>query len=122
MMPILSIQNLSKTYAGGHQALKSVSLTIQRGEIFALLGPNGAGKTTLIGITCGLVNPTSGTVLAILGDFNQFVIYDRIGVQVEFIQNVVDGSGLPVGQRGLVAHKRVGSDVTDVNAFRYLKT
>ena len=64
MMPILSIQNLSKTYAGGHQALKSVSLTIQRGEIFALLGPNGAGKTTLIGITCGLVNPTSGTVLA----------------------------------------------------------
>ena len=65
---------------------------------------------------------TSGTVLAILGDFNQFVIYDRIGVQVEFIQNVVDGSGLPVGQRGLVAHKRVGSDVTDVNAFRYLKT
>ncbi len=65
---------------------------------------------------------TSGTVLAILGDFNQFVIYDRIGVQVEFIQNVVDGSGLPVGQRGLVAHKRVGSDVTDVSAFRFLKT
>ena len=65
---------------------------------------------------------TSGTVLAILGDFNQFVIYDRIGVQVEFIQNVVDGSGLPVGQRGLVAHKRVGADVTDVNAFRFLKT
>jgi len=64
---------------------------------------------------------TSGTVLAILGDFNQFVIYDRIGVQVEFIQNVVDGSGLPVGQRGLVAHKRVGSDVTDLNAFRFLK-
>ena len=65
---------------------------------------------------------TSGTVLAILGDFNQFVIYDRIGVQVEFIQNVVDGSGLPTGQRGLVAHKRVGSDVTDLNAFRFLKT
>ncbi len=65
---------------------------------------------------------TSGTVLAILGDFNQFVIYDRIGVQVEFIQNVVDGSGLPVGQRGLVCHKRVGSDVTDLNAFRFLKT
>ena len=61
-------------------------------------------------------------MLAILGDFNQFVIYDRIGVQVEFIQNVVDGSGLPVGQRGLVAHKRVGSDVTDLNAFRFLKT
>ena len=65
---------------------------------------------------------TSGTVLAILGDFNQFVIYDRLGVQVEFIQNVVDGSGLPLGQRGLVAHKRVGSDVSDVSAFRFLKT
>ena len=64
MPAILSIQNLSKTYPGGHQALKSVSLDIGRGEIFALLGPNGAGKTTLIGITCGLVNPTSGTVTA----------------------------------------------------------
>lgn len=65
---------------------------------------------------------TSGTVLAILGDFSQFVIYDRIGVQVEFIQNVVDGSGLPTGQRGLVAVKRVGSDTTDLGAFRFLKT
>ncbi len=64
MEPILSIRDLTKTYKGGHQALKSVSLDIRRGEIFALLGPNGAGKTTLIGITCGLVNPTSGTVLA----------------------------------------------------------
>ncbi len=65
---------------------------------------------------------TSGTVLAILGDFNQFVIFDRLGIQVEVIPNVVDGSGLPTGQRGLVAHKRVGSDVTDLNAFRFLKT
>jgi ABC-2 type transport system ATP-binding protein len=64
MQPILSIRNLCKTYAGDRQALKSVSLDIGRGEIFALLGPNGAGKTTLIGITCGLVNPTSGLVLA----------------------------------------------------------
>ena len=64
MQPILSIRDLSKSYAGGRQALKSVSLTIGRGEIFALLGPNGAGKTTLIGITCGLVNPTSGQVIA----------------------------------------------------------
>jgi len=62
MQPIISIQNLAKTYAGGFQALKDVSLDIQPGEIFALLGPNGAGKTTLIGVTCGLVNPTSGTV------------------------------------------------------------
>src|SRR4051794_9283026 len=61
---ILSIQDLSKTYPGGREALKSVTLEIRRGEIFALLGPNGAGKTTLIGIVCGLVNPTSGRVLA----------------------------------------------------------
>jgi HK97 family phage major capsid protein len=65
---------------------------------------------------------TSGTVLAILGDFSQFVVYDRVGTSVEFMQNVVDGSGLPTGQRGLVAHKRVGSDCTDINAFRFLKT
>jgi ABC-2 type transport system ATP-binding protein len=62
MNGILSIRNLTKTYAGGHQALKSVSLEIRRGEIFALLGPNGAGKTTLIGISCGLVTPTAGSV------------------------------------------------------------
>jgi len=62
--PIISVEGLSKTYAGGFQALKDVSLSIERGEIFALLGPNGAGKTTLIGITCGIVNPTSGRVLA----------------------------------------------------------
>ncbi len=64
MQPVLSIQDLGKTFPGGLQALKSVNLEIRRGEIFALLGPNGAGKTTLIGITCGLVNPTSGRVLA----------------------------------------------------------
>jgi len=61
VQPILSIRNLSKTYAGGFEALKDVSLDIERGEIFALLGPNGAGKTTLISIVCGLVNPTSGS-------------------------------------------------------------
>ncbi|WP_374469532.1 ABC transporter ATP-binding protein [Phenylobacterium sp.] len=62
--PIIQIEGLSKTYAGGFQALKGVDLTIRRGEIFALLGPNGAGKTTLIGITCGIVNSTGGRVLA----------------------------------------------------------
>ncbi|MDO6414963.1 ABC transporter ATP-binding protein [Sphingomonas sp. BIUV-7] len=60
---ILSISGLSKTYEGGHQALKSVDLDIRRGEIFALLGPNGAGKTTLIGAVCGLVRPTAGTIM-----------------------------------------------------------
>ena len=62
MNAIIDIQNLSKTYASGFQALKNVSLQIRKGEIFALLGPNGAGKTTLIGIVCGIVNPTEGKV------------------------------------------------------------
>ncbi|MEQ8283943.1 MAG: ABC transporter ATP-binding protein, partial [Parvibaculum sp.] len=64
MQPVISIANLSKTYAGGFQALKNVDLEIGKGEIFALLGPNGAGKTTLISIVCGIVNPGDGRVLA----------------------------------------------------------
>jgi ABC-2 type transport system ATP-binding protein len=60
--PIISIQGLSKTYKSGLQALKSVDLAIEKGEIFALLGPNGAGKTTLISIVCGIVTPSRGTV------------------------------------------------------------
>ena len=64
MQPIISVSNLSKTYASGLQALRSIDLDIRQGEIFALLGPNGAGKTTLISIICGIVNPTHGTVLA----------------------------------------------------------
>ncbi len=62
MHEIISISNLSKTYASGFNALKNVNLAIHRGEIFALLGPNGAGKTTLISIVCGIVNPSSGSV------------------------------------------------------------
>jgi ABC-2 type transport system ATP-binding protein len=62
MPSIISINGLSKTYASGFQALKSINLDIQRGEIFALLGPNGAGKTTLIGVICGIVNASTGTV------------------------------------------------------------
>jgi len=62
MAPILSVRDLEKTYDGGFQALKSVSLDIQKGEVFALLGPNGAGKTTLISTICGLVRPTSGSI------------------------------------------------------------
>jgi len=62
--PIISVKNITKTYASGFQALKNIDLEIRRGEIFALLGPNGAGKTTLINVICGIVNPTSGTVLA----------------------------------------------------------
>ena len=62
-MPIISVKDLSKTYASAYEALKHVNLEIRKGEIFALLGPNGAGKTTLINIICGIVTPSSGGVL-----------------------------------------------------------
>ena len=62
MTSAISVSHLNKTYASGFQALKDINLDIRRGEIFALLGPNGAGKTTLIGIICGLVKPSTGTV------------------------------------------------------------
>ena len=62
MTTIISVANLSKTYASGFSALKDINLEIEQGEIFALLGPNGAGKTTLISIICGIVNPTTGTI------------------------------------------------------------
>ncbi|MGM8228358.1 ABC transporter ATP-binding protein [Cellvibrio sp. ARAG 10.3] len=64
MQAIISVNNLTKTYASGFKALNKVNLDIRRGEIFALLGPNGAGKTTLISIICGIVNPGDGQVLA----------------------------------------------------------
>ena len=64
MQPVISIQGLTKTYKSGLQALKTTDLKIGKGEIFALLGPNGAGKTTLISIVCGIVTPTTGTVIA----------------------------------------------------------
>jgi ABC-2 type transport system ATP-binding protein len=63
MPPVISISNLTKTYAGGFAALKSVDLEINKGEIFGLLGPNGAGKTTLINIVCGIVTKSSGSVV-----------------------------------------------------------
>jgi ABC-2 type transport system ATP-binding protein len=62
--PIISIRDVSKTYKSGLQALKPINLEIEKGEIFALLGPNGAGKTTLISIICGIVNPSSGVIVA----------------------------------------------------------
>jgi ABC-2 type transport system ATP-binding protein len=62
--PIIRVTDLSKTYATGVHALKDINLEIRRGEIFALLGPNGAGKTTLIGVICGLVRPSTGTIVA----------------------------------------------------------
>lgn len=65
---------------------------------------------------------TSGTAGLILGDWSRFLVYDRIGTQIEFVQNVVNSSGLPTGERAYIAHKRVGSNCLDVNAFRFLKT
>ena len=64
MQPVISIDGLTKTYKSGLQALKPIDLTIRKGEIFALLGPNGAGKTTLISVVCGIVTPTTGTIIA----------------------------------------------------------
>jgi ABC-2 type transport system ATP-binding protein len=64
MPSVISISNVTKSYASGFQALKLVNLEIEKGEIFALLGPNGAGKTTLINIVCGIVTATTGTVTA----------------------------------------------------------
>jgi ABC-2 type transport system ATP-binding protein len=64
MEPILELRGLCKTYAGGVTALHPTDLSIAKGEIFALLGPNGAGKTTLIGLVCGLVRPSGGTIEA----------------------------------------------------------
>ncbi len=64
MPSIISVTKLSKTYSSGFQALRDINLEIRRGEIFALLGPNGAGKTTLISAICGIVRPSSGTVVA----------------------------------------------------------
>ena len=62
MSPIISVSGLTKTYGSSFHALRSVDLQIDRGELFALLGPNGAGKTTLIGVICGIVNPTEGSI------------------------------------------------------------
>ncbi|MBT8102289.1 MAG: ABC transporter ATP-binding protein [Gammaproteobacteria bacterium] len=73
MQAVINIKGLTKTYAGGFDALKNVSLSINKSEIFALLGPNGAGKTTLINIVCGITRLTQGEVLVdghdIVSDF-----------------------------------------------------
>ena len=63
MSVIISINKVNKTFSNGEQAVKDFSLDILSGEIIALLGPNGAGKTTLISMICGIVSPTSGSVI-----------------------------------------------------------
>ena len=78
----ISINNLSKVYDNGFNALKNINLSIKKGEIFAMLGPNGAGKTTLISIICGIVNPSSGNVIVdnfdIINDYRE--TRSRIGL------------------------------------------
>jgi ABC-2 type transport system ATP-binding protein len=75
MRPIISVKGVSKRYATGFEALKSVDLDIREGEIFALLGPNGAGKTTLISIICGIVNKSSGTIA--VGGHDNVIAYRK---------------------------------------------
>src|SRR5208337_2990038 len=82
MPPIISISNVTKSYASGVVALKPIDLDIHKGEIFALLGPNGAGKTTLINIVCRIVNSSGGRVRAdgldIVHDYR--AVRSRIGL------------------------------------------
>ena len=70
IMNALSVKNLCKTYAGGHQALKGISLTVQKGDFFGLLGPNGAGKSTMIGVITSLVRKTAGQVAVFQHDID----------------------------------------------------
>jgi ABC-2 type transport system ATP-binding protein len=104
----VEITNLTKTYKGGFAALKGISLTIHKGEIFALLGPNGAGKTTLINIIAGLVRRTSGDVRVFGKDVDKDYRFTRskIGVvqqeiSLEFGLSVFDSVRLQAGYYGL---------------------
>ncbi|MGQ0483743.1 MAG: ABC transporter ATP-binding protein [Hyphomicrobiales bacterium] len=83
MPPIVSVANLSKTYASGFRALKHIDLDIKRGEIFALLGPNGAGKTTLISIICSTVRPSEGTIL--VGGYDILRDYRAARIQIGLV-------------------------------------
>ena len=110
MSAIVRVQDVSKTYDGGFEALKGVSLDIEEGEILALLGPNGAGKTTLISTICGLTNPTSGHITVgghdVVNDFRAArclvgLVPQEINLEpFEFVINTVRFS------RGLFGHKR----------------
>ncbi|MEZ5573291.1 MAG: ABC transporter ATP-binding protein [Halioglobus sp.] len=71
MIPALTIENLSKVYDNGFEALKGISLTVEQGDFFALLGPNGAGKSTTIGIICSLVAKSGGKVSVFDVDIDQ---------------------------------------------------
>ncbi len=98
MQPIISVRDVSKTYASGHVALRTVNLDIHDGEIFALLGPNGAGKTTLISIICGIINPSvrqhfTWPRLDIARDYRAVRADDRPRAPGAFDRNVRDRLG-----------------------------
>ena len=111
--PAISIRNLSKTYAGGKQALDDVSFDVPQGQIFGLLGPNGAGKSTLINIIAGLVNKTSGTVSvwgfdidedhrnakASIGIVPQEILFDPFFTPREALENQAGLWGVPPERR-----------------------
>jgi ABC-2 type transport system ATP-binding protein len=78
----LDIRSLTKTYAGGLQALRGIDLAVDEGDFFALLGPNGAGKSTTIGILCSLVVKTSGTVEIFGRDMDRFPVETRRDIGV----------------------------------------
>lgn len=108
--------NTVKQMPAGGGATSSIWPNYEAGLGAPLLGSPTRSASDMSAAT------TSGTVLIVLGDFSQYVVYDRIGTSIEYVQNVVDGSGLPTGQRGILAHKRGGAAVTDLNAFKFLKT
>ena len=109
----IAIDQLSKTYAGGKQALDSVTFDVPRGQIFGLLGPNGAGKSTLINILAGLVNKTSGrasiwgfdidrhprNAKASIGIVNQEILFDPFFTPVETLEIQAGLYGVPKGKR-----------------------
>ena len=118
MSAIISVKDLNKTYDGGFQALKNVSLEIEQGEILALLGPNGAGKTTLISVICGLVNASGGTVTVgghdIVTDFRaarQMIGLVPQEITIEPFEKVINTARL---SRGLFGMRRNDAHIEKV--------
>lgn len=119
-MSILSIKNLSKVYQNGVHALKDINLDIEKGEIFGLLGENGAGKTTLIGIICGIVNKTSGTVTVLGKDNVTDYRFTRkaIGlvpqeVKLDIFMKVIDAVRFSRGYFGLPKNEALVKEVLE---------
>lgn len=107
-----------------YTTIRSMSAAAQGSSFWANLG--AAQPEQLLGLpiveaSAVVSAATTGSNILLCGDFSNYVIFDRIGTTIEYIQNVVDGSGVPTGQRGWVAHWRTGADVMTANAFRVLK-